>query len=100
LITCKASRLQGEIPQGEWVTWTSSKKSKVAQLIMSSVYVNTWRKHETYRKSATVSALSEVWAKDARAACSMHRSRRKFRSTSCSCDRALVQMHIRGQKER
>src|ERR1044071_10091971 len=44
-----------------WVTLDFFEKNpKVAQLIMSSVYVNTWRKQETYRNPQLFSAFLKV----------------------------------------
>lgn len=44
-----------------WVTLDFFEKNpKVAQLIMSSVYVNTWRKQETYRNPQLFGAFMKV----------------------------------------
>jgi AcrR family transcriptional regulator len=46
-----------------WVTLDFFEKNpKVAQLIMSSVYVNTWRKQETYRNPQLFGAFLRVLA--------------------------------------
>ena len=85
-----------------WVTLDFfDKNPKVAQLIMSSVYVNTWRKQETYRNPQLFGAFLKVLGEGrARGVLNAQVEEKFLLDFLFGVTGRLVQMHIhRGQKE-
>lgn len=85
-----------------WVTLDFfDKNPKVAQMLMSSVYVNTWRKHETYHNPALFGTFIKVLQEGrAKGVLTDEVSEKILLDYIMGVLGRLVQMHIhRGQKE-